>query len=117
MKNSPYFLIALLFFSCSKDESTVDRKSVLETALGVEASTSPFGGDELFYADVVYGSGSRNHLDIILPQVNELLGKQIATIHNLGFYLALVRQAREKIIAGEFAAWKNKMVQQMNKRL
>jgi queuine tRNA-ribosyltransferase len=52
-----------------------------------------------------------------LFSVNELLGKQIATIHNLGFYLALVRQAREKIIAGEFTAWKNKMVQQMNKRL
>ena len=74
MKNSPYFLIALLFFSCSKDESTVDRKSVLETALGVEASTSPFGGDELFYADVVYGSGSRNHLDIILPQSTDPKG-------------------------------------------
>ncbi len=49
--------------------------------------------------------------------VNELLGKQIATIHNLGFYLALVRQAREKIIAGEFTSWKNKMVKQMDKRL
>ena len=49
--------------------------------------------------------------------VNELLGKQIATIHNLGFYLALVGQAREKIIAGEFTSWKNKMVKQMDKRL
>ena len=49
--------------------------------------------------------------------VNELLGEQIATIHNLGFYLALVRQAREKIIAGEFTSWKNKMVKQMDKRL
>ena len=49
--------------------------------------------------------------------VNELLGKQIATIHNLGFYLALVRQAREKIIAGEFTSWKKKMVKQMDKRL
>ena len=49
--------------------------------------------------------------------VNELLGKQIATIHNLGFYLALVRQAREKIISGEFTSWKNKMVKQMDKRL
>ena len=49
--------------------------------------------------------------------VNEMLGKQIATLHNLGFYLALMRQAREKIMQGEFAAWKNKMVKQMDKRL
>jgi len=49
--------------------------------------------------------------------VNEMLGKQISSLHNLGFYMALVRKAREKIISGEFASWKNQMVQQMNKRL
>lgn len=49
--------------------------------------------------------------------VNEMLGKQIATIHNLGFYLWLVREARKHILAGDFASWKNKMVSQMNKRL
>jgi len=65
------------------------------------------------FVDTEYSKAYLRHLF----SVNELLGKQIATIHNLGFYLALVRQAREKIIAGEFAAWKNKMVQQMNKRL
>lgn len=47
----------------------------------------------------------------------EMLGKQIASIHNLGFYLWLVREARKHIIAGDFLDWKNKMVQQMNKRL
>jgi len=65
------------------------------------------------FVDTEYSKAYLRHLF----SVNELLGKQIATIHNLGFYLALVRQAREKIMAGEFAAWKNKMVQQMNKRL
>ena len=50
-------------------------------------------------------------------EINEYLGKQIATIHNLGFYMWLVRTAREKIIAGEFAAWKAMMVVQMDKRL
>lgn len=48
---------------------------------------------------------------------NEYLGKQIATIHNLGFYLWLVREARRHILAGDFASWKNKMVKQMDKRL
>jgi len=47
----------------------------------------------------------------------ELLGKQIATIHNLGFYMWLVREARKHILAGDFATWKDKMVKQMNKRL
>lgn len=47
----------------------------------------------------------------------EMLGKQIASIHNLGFYLWLTREARKHIIAGDFLDWKNKMVHQMNKRL
>ena len=48
---------------------------------------------------------------------NEYLGKQIATIHNLGFYMWLVREARKHILAGDFAAWKAIMVKQMDKRL
>jgi queuine tRNA-ribosyltransferase len=48
---------------------------------------------------------------------NEYLGKQIATIHNLGFYLWLVREARNHILAGDFGAWKTMMVKQMDKRL
>ncbi len=52
-----------------------------------------------------------------LFSVNELLGKQIATIHNLGFYLWLVREARKHIIAGDFRVWKDKMVKQMANRL
>ena len=48
---------------------------------------------------------------------NEYLGKQIATIHNLGFYMRLVRDARKHILEGSFSNWKDKMVQQMDKRL
>ena len=48
---------------------------------------------------------------------NEYLGKQIATIHNLGFYMWLVREARKRILAGDFTEWKNVMVKQMDKRL
>ncbi len=47
----------------------------------------------------------------------EYLGKQIASIHNLGFYLWLVREARKHILAGDFTDWKNLMVKQMDKRL
>ncbi len=48
---------------------------------------------------------------------NEYLGKQIATIHNLGFYLWLVREARKHIIAGDFLTWKEMMVKNMSQRL
>ncbi|WP_297704625.1 tRNA guanosine(34) transglycosylase Tgt [uncultured Eudoraea sp.] len=48
---------------------------------------------------------------------NEYLGKQIATIHNLGFYMRLVREARKHIFEGSFSNWKDQMVRQMDKRL
>lgn len=65
------------------------------------------------FVDTEYSKAYLRHLFT----VNELLGKQIATIHNLGFYLWLVREARKHILAGDFAPWKNIMVQQMDKRL
>lgn len=65
------------------------------------------------WVDKEYSKAYLKHLF----SVNEMLGKQIATIHNLGFYLWLTREARKHIIAGDFAVWKNKMVKQMDKRL
>lgn len=47
----------------------------------------------------------------------EILGMQIASLHNLKFYLWLVREAREHIKAGNFGSWKNKMVQELSRRL
>jgi queuine tRNA-ribosyltransferase len=44
-------------------------------------------------------------------------GKQIATIHNLGFYMWLVREARKHILAGDFRTWKEMMVKNMSQRL
>ena len=65
------------------------------------------------FVDTDYSKAYLKHLF----SVNELLGKQIATIHNLGFYLWLVREARKHILAGDFRTWKDKMVKQMDKRL
>lgn len=48
---------------------------------------------------------------------NEMLGAMIGSVHNLSFYLWLVGQAREQIIAGNFKEWKNKMVQIVSTRL
>jgi queuine tRNA-ribosyltransferase len=47
----------------------------------------------------------------------EILGSEIASIHNLSFYLWLVGEARKQIIAGTFASWKNVMVQKVSQRL
>jgi queuine tRNA-ribosyltransferase len=47
----------------------------------------------------------------------EILGAMLASLHNLAFYLWLVRQAREKILAGEFSPWKDRMVKQLSQRL
>jgi len=65
------------------------------------------------FVDTMYSKAYLRHLFA----AKELLGKQIASIHNLGFYLWLVREARKHILAGDFTQWKNIMVKQMDKRL
>ncbi|WP_435413407.1 tRNA guanosine(34) transglycosylase Tgt [Psychroserpens mesophilus] len=74
---------------------------------------SPIDEMGITFVDTEYTKAYLRHLFT----VNELLGKQIATIHNLGFYLWLVREARKHILAGDFRTWKDKMVKQMDKRL
>ncbi|MBC3847859.1 tRNA guanosine(34) transglycosylase Tgt [Winogradskyella echinorum] len=74
---------------------------------------SPIDEMAITFVDTEYSKAYLRHLFT----VNELLGKQIATIHNLGFYLWLTREARKHIIAGDFRAWKDKMVKQMDNRL
>lgn len=78
-----------------------------------EDDFSPLDPAGTTWVDHEYSKAYLRHLFA----ANEYLGKQIATIHNLGFYLWLTRQAREQIEAGTFASWKDKMVRQMDKRL
>ena len=74
---------------------------------------SPIDEMGITFVDTEYSKAYLKHLFT----VKELLGMQIATIHNLGFYLWLVREARKHIIAGDFREWKDKMVKQMDNRL
>ena len=74
---------------------------------------SPIDEMAITWVDTEYSKAYLRHLF----SVNELLGKQIATIHNLGFYMWLVREARKHILAGDFLSWKTMMIAQMNKRL
>ena len=97
------------------------RNGMLFTAEGTiniknkkwENDFSPIDITGYCFADLDYSKAYLRHLFT----VNEMLGKQIATLHNLSFYLWLVREARKHILAGTFIAWKTKMVRQMEPRL
>ena len=65
------------------------------------------------YVDHTYSKAYLRHLFIS----KELLAMQIASIHNLAFYLWLVGEARKHILAGDFAHWKKGMVEQLGRRL
>ena len=65
------------------------------------------------FADKNYTKAYLRHL----IHSGEMLGAQIATLHNLHFYLALVKEARQQIIAGTFYNWKNSMVKTVSQRL
>ena len=74
---------------------------------------SPIDPEGASFVDSLYSKAYVRHLFT----VNEMLGRQIASIHNLSFYLWLTREARKHILAGDFTQWKDKMVKQMDKRL
>ncbi len=78
-----------------------------------EADFSPIDEMGITYVDLQYSKAYLRHLFV----ANELLGKQIASIHNLGFYLWLVREARKHILAGDFSTWKADMVKRLDVRL
>lgn len=97
------------------------RNGMLFTANGTiniknkkwEDDFSPIDEMGITFVDTEYTKAYLRHLFA----ANEFLGKQIATIHNLGFYMWLVREARKHILAGDFREWKDKMVKQMSQRL
>ncbi len=74
---------------------------------------SPLDPNGTSFADRDYTKAYLRHLFA----ANEYLGRQIASLHNLAFYLWLVKEARKKIMEGSFNDWKNKMVTQLQKRL
>jgi len=78
-----------------------------------ENDFSPIDEMGITFVDTEYTKAYLRHLFA----ANEYLGKQIATIHNLGFYMWLVREARKHILAGDFRTWKDMMVKNMSQRL
>ncbi|MBO7608202.1 MAG: tRNA guanosine(34) transglycosylase Tgt [Paludibacteraceae bacterium] len=74
---------------------------------------SPIEADGASYVDTAYSRAYLRHLFI----AEELLALQIASIHNLAFYLWLVKEARKHILADDFSTWKASMVKQLSVRL
>lgn len=74
---------------------------------------SPIEAESDLMMDNLYTKAYLRHL----IRSQEILGAQIASLHNLHFYLWLVKQAREKIIEGTFYDWKEKMVKILGQRL
>ena len=97
------------------------RNGMLFTSEGIiniknkkwEKDFSPLDANSECYVDQSYSKAYVRHLF----QSKEILGKQIASIHNLAFYLWLVTEARKHIIAGDFADWKKIMVKKVQVRL
>ena len=74
---------------------------------------SPIDPEGTSFVDHQYSKAYLRHLF----NAKEMLGAQIGSMHNLAFYLWLVGEARQQILAGTFKGWKEQMVQQIGKRL
>lgn len=74
---------------------------------------SPIDRNGTSYVDGFYSRAYLRHLIVS----KEMLGAQIASIHNLAFYLWLMAEARKHILAGDFASWKNLMVKKLDQRI
>jgi len=78
-----------------------------------KADFSPIEAESDLLVDKIHTKAYLRHL----IRSQEILGAQIASLHNLHFYLWLVKQAREKIVEGTFYIWKEKMVKVLGQRL
>jgi queuine tRNA-ribosyltransferase len=74
---------------------------------------TPIDPESDCFVDQVYTKAYLRHLFI----AGELLAMQIASIHNLAFYLWLVGEARKHILAGDFHLWKPQMLERVTRRL
>ncbi|MDD2513893.1 MAG: tRNA guanosine(34) transglycosylase Tgt [Proteiniphilum sp.] len=74
---------------------------------------SPLEEEGESFVDRLYSKAYLRHL----INTNEILGLQIASIHNLAFYVWLAKEARKQIIAGNFTDWKTRMIEKVTRRL
>ena len=78
-----------------------------------ENNFDPVDVEGTSFVDTLYSRAYLRHLF----SARELLGGMIASMHNLAFYLWLMREARQHILAGDFSSWKSMMIPQIKQRL
>ena len=96
------------------------RNGTLYTSKGIiniknkkwEDDFSPIDEFNYSFVNIDYSKAYLRHLFT----VNEILGKQIASLHNLSFFMWLMQESRKHILEGNFNSWKNKMIKQMDQK-
>lgn len=97
------------------------RNAMLFTSQGImnmrnkkwENDFSPIDPNGTASVDTFYSKAYLHHLF----KAQELLALEIASIHNLAFYLSLVGQARQHIVSGDFPSWKSRVIKNLTERL
>ena len=74
---------------------------------------SPIDENGYSYVDTIYSKAYLHHLF----KADEILALQIASIHNLAFYLWLMKESRQHIISGDFSSWKKNIIPELSKRV
>jgi queuine tRNA-ribosyltransferase len=74
---------------------------------------SPIDEDDDIFVDRDYTKAFLRHLFV----AGEMLGPMIATVHNLNFYMKLMKEARDRIINGTFGEWKKKIIDRLQDRI
>lgn len=97
------------------------RNGMLFTSEGIinirnekwKSDFSPIDENGKSFVDYTYSKAYLRHLTIS----NEMLGAQIASVHNLAFYLWLMEESRKQIESGNFSIWKSEMLKKLDQRL
>ncbi len=97
------------------------RNGMLFTSEGIinirnkkwQSDHQPIDASGSVYVDQHHSRAYLRHLFV----AGEMLGPMIATMHNLSFYLWLVKEARRQILAGTFSSWKNGLTERLSRRL
>jgi acetyl esterase/lipase len=110
MKKVLIFMFAVFLISCEKEETVTDLKTSIEKALGVIASPSPLGGENLFFQHVRYGNETRNILDVLVPHETKSEGV-VLFFHGGGFigggkedaYDELLKETMKSLLANNIS--------------
>ena len=112
-KNVVVLVFKQVYFTVTMDPPATASSVFSEEASPDQIKSQLSGSETLAYVDVDYSKAYLRHL----IKADEILGLQICSVHNLAFYLWLVREARRHIAEGDFVGWKAKLLPRITRRL